>query len=270
MIVTYGGGAMGKSLLAGLVRGGRDADDLAVFDRSAEHPRTLAERYGARQAEAEEGAASAAAVLLVVPPKPVPSLPARIAPVLRPECLVLSLAAGLHTGEVERALRTGTPAVRVIPNTAVEVGQGMCVLSGPPCRAGPDRRGVPPVRPARGHGRGPGGAAGRRHCLGRLGSRVLQLRDRAPGGGHRARARPRRRPPDGRRRRLTQRLRRLSRRALSRAVPKRKGARRRARGRAHSVRRRPRPSGRRGGTTSTSDRVLSPDRYPALLSVIRA
>ncbi|MCX4444883.1 pyrroline-5-carboxylate reductase [Streptomyces sp. NBC_01789] len=133
---------MGKSLLAGLVRGGRDADDLAVFDRSAEHPRTLAERYGARQVEAEEGAASAEAVLLVVPPKPVPSLPARIAPVLRPECLVLSLAAGLPTGEVERALRTGTPAVRVIPNTAVEVGQGMCVLSGAamPDRTGPPRR----------------------------------------------------------------------------------------------------------------------------------
>ncbi|GAA3020183.1 pyrroline-5-carboxylate reductase [Streptomyces drozdowiczii] len=130
MIVIYGGGAMGESLLAGLVRGGRDADGLAVCDRSAERARTLAARYGARQVEAEEGAAGAEAVLLVVPPVAVPGLLAGIAPVLRPDCLVLSLAAGLPTGEVERALRPGTPVVRVMPNTAVEVGQGMCVLSG--------------------------------------------------------------------------------------------------------------------------------------------
>ncbi|NED12610.1 pyrroline-5-carboxylate reductase dimerization domain-containing protein, partial [Streptomyces sp. SID9124] len=138
MIVIYGGGAMGESLLAGLVRGGRDTADLAVCDRSAERARTLAERYGARQVEAEEGARSAEAVLLVVPPKAVPGLLDRIAPVLRPDCLVLSLAAGQPTGEVERALRPGTAVVRVMPNTAVEVGQGMCVLSGGR-HAGPDR-----------------------------------------------------------------------------------------------------------------------------------
>ncbi|MGH3620169.1 MAG: pyrroline-5-carboxylate reductase, partial [Sciscionella sp.] len=76
------------------------------------------------------GAAAAADVLVVaVKPQDIDALLDELAGVLEPGTLVVSLCAGLPTSLFERRLPTGTPVVRVMPNTPMVIGEAMSAIS---------------------------------------------------------------------------------------------------------------------------------------------
>ena len=69
-------------------------------------------------------------LVVAVKPQDVASVLGEVADALpEPRPVVVSLAAGIPTGALERWLPASTPVVRVMPNTPMLVGRAMCVLS---------------------------------------------------------------------------------------------------------------------------------------------
>ena len=77
----------------------------------------------------DDAARDADTVLLVVKPQDIPEVLPEIAASMRPGTLLVSLCAGIHTGQLEAGLPEGTPVVRVMPNTPAQVDEGMAAIS---------------------------------------------------------------------------------------------------------------------------------------------
>ncbi|MDX6277465.1 MAG: pyrroline-5-carboxylate reductase, partial [Nocardioidaceae bacterium] len=93
-------------------------------DRATE----LREQYAVHVTGNAEAVADADIVLIVVKPQDVPALLAEIAPAVRDQATVVSLAAGATIATLEAAL-PGTAVVRAMPNTPALVGEGMFGIS---------------------------------------------------------------------------------------------------------------------------------------------
>jgi pyrroline-5-carboxylate reductase len=128
MIAVFGGGVMGEALLSGLIRSGLPAAELAVVERRDERAAELVERYGIAVLPAVE-AAAADTLVLVVKPQDMATLLEEIAPQVRGDSLVVSLAAGITTETLENRLPAGVPVVRVMPNTPALVDEGVAAIS---------------------------------------------------------------------------------------------------------------------------------------------
>ncbi len=128
-VAILGVGVMGSTLLAGLLRAGRQAADLVITGRNAERAKELAGTYGVRLMSNVDAADAANTLVLVVKPQDMGGLLAEISAHVRPGALVVSLAAGITTGFLEERLPEGTAVVRVMPNTPALVDEGMAAIS---------------------------------------------------------------------------------------------------------------------------------------------
>lgn len=127
-IAFLGGGNMASALLAGVLSSGvAGKDEVEVVEISAERRAWLAEKFGV--AAVPDGAAAVAAsdiAVLAVKPQNAPELLAQLADVLGPDKLLLSIAAGLSTATLERAV--AARVVRAMPNLAATVGKAVSAL----------------------------------------------------------------------------------------------------------------------------------------------
>ncbi len=128
-IALLGVGKLGEALLSGLLRSGTPAGSLLAAERYAERAAEIGSRYGVLTPSPEEAAAQADVVLLVVKPQDMRALLADVGPHLRPQTLVVSMAAGITTSLVEELVPAGTPVVRVMTNTPVFVDEAMSAIS---------------------------------------------------------------------------------------------------------------------------------------------
>jgi len=128
-VAILGAGVMGETLLSGLIRAGRRAEDLLVGEKRSERASELQERYGVEVVTNVDAAQKADTLALVVKPQDMDDLLAEIAPVLRPGQLVVSLAAGITTTFIESRLPDAVAVVRVMPNTPALVDEGMAAIS---------------------------------------------------------------------------------------------------------------------------------------------
>ncbi|MDR0990293.1 MAG: pyrroline-5-carboxylate reductase [Propionibacteriaceae bacterium] len=129
MGAVLGVGVMGEIILRGWLAAGVDPTTIAVTDQRAERQAEVAARYGVTGLPSVAAVRDADTVLIIVKPQDVPALLGTISPVLRPDALVVSLAAGVTTATLEAGLPAGQPVIRVMPNTPASVGEGMAVLS---------------------------------------------------------------------------------------------------------------------------------------------
>ncbi|MBA2464541.1 MAG: pyrroline-5-carboxylate reductase [Nocardioidaceae bacterium] len=120
---------MGETLLSGLLRAGRRAEDLMVGEKRRDRADELEQRYGVAVVGNVEAAQKADTLALVVKPQDMGDLLAQIAPTVRAGQLVVSLAAGITTSFIESRLAEGVAVVRVMPNTAALVDEGMAAMS---------------------------------------------------------------------------------------------------------------------------------------------
>ncbi|MDL5155305.1 pyrroline-5-carboxylate reductase [Actinomycetospora termitidis] len=126
-VAVLGGGRIGEALLGGLVAAGRDAGSLLVVERDADRAAEVSGRLGVTATDVADAAGRADVLVVAVKPQDVQGVLESV-PAGR-ERVVVSLAAGIPTIALERWLPTGTPVVRVMPNTPMLVGRAMCVLS---------------------------------------------------------------------------------------------------------------------------------------------
>jgi len=129
-IVVIGGGNMARSLIGGLIADGMDSERLWVADPSTEQLRLLQELFGVRTTASNTDAARQADVLvLAVKPQVLRGVAREVAQVIqerRP--LVISIAAGVRSADLNRWLGGGVSLVRTMPNTPALVKSSATVL----------------------------------------------------------------------------------------------------------------------------------------------
>jgi pyrroline-5-carboxylate reductase len=137
MIAILGAGKMGEALLSGVLRAGREPSELLVTVRRDEHGARLREEYGVEVATNADAARTADTLVLAVKPQDMAKLLDELREHIRPQTLLISIAAGIPTGFIEERLPGDNPVIRVMSNTPVHVDEAMSVIS-PGAHAGED------------------------------------------------------------------------------------------------------------------------------------
>ena len=129
-VAVLGAGKMGGILLKALLEKGLLAAKATTATvQHEERASTLSKQLGIAVGTDNRGAVKDAdIVLLAVKPQVVAEVIEQIRPAITPKQLVISVAASVHTGQIEAALRAEAPVVRAMPNTPCAVGRGMTGL----------------------------------------------------------------------------------------------------------------------------------------------
>jgi pyrroline-5-carboxylate reductase len=129
VIAILGTGKMGEALLSGLLRAGRPPSAVVAAVRREDRGAELHARYGVQASDAASAAKMADTLVLAVKPQDMAGLLDEIAPVVPPDKLVISVAAGITTAFIGRRLAGDVPVIRVMSNTPVLVDEAMSVIS---------------------------------------------------------------------------------------------------------------------------------------------
>jgi pyrroline-5-carboxylate reductase len=130
VIAILGAGKMGEALASGLLRAGVVSPvEIIAAARRADRAQQLRDTYGIDVLPASQAAAKAQTLVIAVKPQDMDALLAEISPVVTPNQLVISVAAGITTAFIGRRLGGDVPVVRVMSNTPVLVDEAMSVIS---------------------------------------------------------------------------------------------------------------------------------------------
>ncbi|MFF3037732.1 pyrroline-5-carboxylate reductase [Arthrobacter citreus] len=131
-----GCGSMNEAILGGILAGGFPPELITATVRRSERAGQLRERHGITVlAESEDAGAnrtaaeSADVVIIGVKPVGVRAMLEDVAAVLRPEAVVVSVAAAVPLELMEAALPAGTQVIRTMPNTPAKLGRGVTALA---------------------------------------------------------------------------------------------------------------------------------------------
>ncbi len=126
-----GTGNMAEALIKGLINSGVvEAKQIHGSDPRKERCQEMTDRYAIHATTHNEDVVRhAEIVILSVKPQILPKVLDEIAPHLKPSALVISIAAGMPLGAIERRLPAGTRVVRTMPNTPALVGAGATAIA---------------------------------------------------------------------------------------------------------------------------------------------
>ena len=128
-----GAGQMAEAIVRGLLRAGLfKSEQLIAADVAEPRRKLFADELKIKAVETNaEVARQANALLLSVKPYQMEDVLGGIGAVLRPETLVISIAAGVRAASIEKFLGQGRAwrVVRSMPNTPMLVGEGMVAIA---------------------------------------------------------------------------------------------------------------------------------------------
>lgn len=135
-LAFLGAGSMGGAILRGVVASGIPVEGITATNRTADKAAALADLDGVTSlalSDTPDGNATAATgariVLVGVKPAMVPDLLREIAPVLAPDSIVVSLAAGVTLATFADVLGGDAHVIRSMPNTPATVGKAVTGLA---------------------------------------------------------------------------------------------------------------------------------------------
>lgn len=130
-LAILGVGKLGEAILAGLQHAETiPMEQVIVTARRPQRAAAMAARYGCRAADTNRAAVKDADItLLSVKPFTVHDVVEEIRDLIEGDHLLVSVAAGVTTASIERALGRNTPVVRAMPNTPALVNAGMTALA---------------------------------------------------------------------------------------------------------------------------------------------
>jgi pyrroline-5-carboxylate reductase len=125
-VAIIGGGNMARGLLGGLLARAIDPERITVTAASTATQAALARDYGVRvSADNAAAIAGARVVVLAVKPQVTGEVTRALAAELRiARPLVISVAAGITTTQLQEWIGSGVPVVRAMPNRAALLGAG--------------------------------------------------------------------------------------------------------------------------------------------------
>ncbi|MEW5839000.1 MAG: pyrroline-5-carboxylate reductase [Pseudomonadota bacterium] len=124
MISFIGGGNMARALVSGLLRNNHAADRLCVSDPNADAREEFAALGVCVLNDNPQSVSQADIVVLAVKPQSLAAVAGELATSLRPEQLVISIAAGVRVVTLSRWLGGHQRIVRAMPNTPALVQAG--------------------------------------------------------------------------------------------------------------------------------------------------
>ncbi len=125
-----GAGSMAEALIRGLLRGHAGADRILASGPRAERMAELAGRYAIETSvDNKRLVASADIVVLSVKPQIMRKVLDEVSEHMRPDALVISIAAGIPIAAIEQRLRPGTRVIRTMPNTPALVDAAATAIS---------------------------------------------------------------------------------------------------------------------------------------------
>ena len=132
-LAIIGAGNMAEAIARSVIASGVIAkESIVAADVSANRREVFAKQIGVRAVEKnEEAARGAKMILLSVKPQHMKDVLGGIAGVLAEDVLIVSIAAGISSGFIEKNLGAGKPwrVIRAMPNTPMLMGKGMVALA---------------------------------------------------------------------------------------------------------------------------------------------
>jgi len=135
--VIFGIGAMGSALVKGWIASKMiTPTNITAVDVDVEKCKRLAKQLKIKSTtDPSRVLKKAGLILLAVKPQQIRELLTGTGSLFSPKALVVSIAAGVSTSQIEEKLSQGCPVVRVMPNTPALLGAGMAAVA-PGSRAG--------------------------------------------------------------------------------------------------------------------------------------
>ena len=125
-----GAGNMAEALIRGLLRGHAEAQNIAASGPRDDRMAELATRYGIHTTTDNGSLAERSEiVVLAVKPQIMRKVLDEVGERIKPDALVISIAAGIPIAAIEGRLRPGTRVVRTMPNTPALVDAGATAIS---------------------------------------------------------------------------------------------------------------------------------------------
>ena len=136
MLITFiGGGNMATALISGLVNPPRAHLSIRVCDPNESARNHLAGTFSVPTfTEASAAIEGSDVIVLAIKPQTMPVVLAELKGQVRPEQLVLSIAAGITIDSISGELDNRPSVIRSMPNTPALIGHGITgVVAGPGC-----------------------------------------------------------------------------------------------------------------------------------------
>jgi len=129
-LAFIGGGNMASSLIGGLIADNFDPRQISVADSSDSQRESIAARYGvSTSADNQATAATANVVILAIKPQHLKAVAEELAPTIQQnQPLVVSIAAGIRSGDINQWLGGNAAVVRAMPNTPALIQTGATAL----------------------------------------------------------------------------------------------------------------------------------------------
>lgn len=128
-IVFIGGGNMARSLIGGMIASGVPASRIAVVEPVSAAREALTRQFGIHAtAAADDVAGNADIIVLAVKPQVMPGVCTALRSQAASKALLVSVAAGIRSDQIDAWMGGGCAIVRVMPNTPALLGAGAAGL----------------------------------------------------------------------------------------------------------------------------------------------
>jgi pyrroline-5-carboxylate reductase len=124
-----GVGVMGSSIIKSLLKHSLNSDQICISDKSAEKTEELATQYKVKIKTISEIGQSCDVIFLAVKPQDLEAVLIELKKTLKPNVLVISIAAGKKIEFIEENLASEVSVVRVMPNTPAQIGKGISAVA---------------------------------------------------------------------------------------------------------------------------------------------
>ena len=124
-----GVGVMGSSIIKSLLKNSLNPDQICVCDKSTEKAEELARQYKVKIKSNIEIGQCCDVIFLAVKPQDLEPVLVELKNYMKPDALVISIAAGKKIEFIEEHLASDISVVRVMPNTPAQIGKGISAIA---------------------------------------------------------------------------------------------------------------------------------------------
>ncbi|MBU1087792.1 MAG: pyrroline-5-carboxylate reductase [Candidatus Omnitrophica bacterium] len=122
-IGLIGAGNMGQAIIQGLAAD--NCYEISIYEKDVSRANLISRKYKARKKKLEQLTNDCNLIIICVKPQIIDSVLDLIKNQLKPDQLIISIAAGINTRHIEQRLGKNIPVIRVMPNMPALIGQGI-------------------------------------------------------------------------------------------------------------------------------------------------
>ncbi len=124
-----GAGNMGQAILKGLINSGISQSDLVAITKTVESSQKIASDFRVNSSNQIEEIKDCDVVFIGVKPQNITEVLPEIKKSLKDNALLISLAVGIKTENLEKTFENNVKVIRAMPNTPALVGKGVTGLA---------------------------------------------------------------------------------------------------------------------------------------------